>query len=94
MTPPTNGCTELNAVPYWPQSVSQSAFQSQVQQLTNDLTEQVTTNGKNLVYWALNLTSMRVDWEMPTLEYVATGNTSYPLELDIVQIPNEGTVSA
>jgi len=90
-TPPTNGCTELVTVPYWTQAVPSSGFLSQYSALNLDLTiEQVASNGKNLVVWALNSTSMYVDWGNPTLEYVMSGNTSYPQYYDVIEIPNEG----
>ena len=85
---------ESPLVPWVPNSVSSSAFVSQVGNLQVDITqEQVTTNGQNIVVWGVNLTAIDVDWEKPTLEYVKTGNTSYPRVFNLIEIPNEGTVS-
>lgn len=33
---------------------------------------------------------MTIHWDDPTLNYVMTGNTSYPQSYDVIQIPNEG----
>ena len=90
--PPTNGCGELTTSPYWKQPVDSSTFESQYEQLTVDLTqEQVTTNGANLVVWALNRTAMNINWGQPTLSYVSNGTTSsLPAEYDVIEIPNEG----
>lgn len=35
---------------------------------------------------------MTVHWDNPTLQYVFDSNTTYPASLDIIEIPNEGTV--
>lgn len=51
-------------------------------------------NGQaSLVEWKLNFTSMRVSWEKPTLQYVIDGNTSYPQEINLIEIPSANQVS-
>ena len=91
VTAPSNGCTELVTTPYWKQPVDNSTFLSQYQQLTVDLTqEQVTTNGGNLVLWALNRTAMNIQWDKPTLSYIMNGTTDWNAEYDVIEIPNEG----
>jgi FtsP/CotA-like multicopper oxidase with cupredoxin domain len=88
---PADSCTELTTVPYWKQAVDSSTFADQVKTLDNTFGEGVSINGENLVLWALNTTSMSVHWDNPTLQYVFDGNTSYPAELDVIEIPTEGT---
>ncbi|KAF2157303.1 multicopper oxidase [Myriangium duriaei CBS 260.36] len=88
---PSNGCTELVTTPYWKQSVDQSSFESQLKDLTVDLTvATLGTNGQNFVYWALNLSAMNVDWQKPTLQYVMENNNSFPTQYDVIEVPNEG----
>ena len=91
---PTNGCSDLNVSPYWKQAIDQNDFTSQVHNFNLDLThETYTSNNESLVVWALNTTSMNVNWGQPTLEYVLNGTTNYPSYYDIVEIPQEGVVS-
>jgi len=87
----SNGCTELVTVPYWKQSVDNTTFLTQYKQLTTDLTvEGATANDGNLVFWALNTTSMNINWGMPTLGYVMNGTSDWDDSYDIIEIPNEG----
>ncbi|PNS20950.1 Iron transport multicopper oxidase [Sphaceloma murrayae] len=89
--PPQDGCTELIATPFWKQPVDSATFDSQVEDLTVALTQaSFTTNGKNLVAWALNFTAMNIDWGYPTLAHVIDGNMTFPKSYDIIEIPNEG----
>ena len=55
-TPPTDGCLEVNTIPYWDQSVDQDTFSSQVKTLGTDFSEGVTAEGENLLLWSLNIT--------------------------------------
>jgi FtsP/CotA-like multicopper oxidase with cupredoxin domain len=41
----------------------------------------------NLVNWFINSSSLDVDWEMPTLEYVREGNTSYIQSMNVIEMP-------
>ncbi|KAF4552671.1 Multicopper oxidase-like protein 1 [Elsinoe fawcettii] len=88
---PQDGCTELTTIPFWKQQVDQGTFDAQVQDLTVALTQaSFTTNGKNLVAWALNFTAMNIDWARPTLQYLFEGNTTFPKSYDVIEIPQEG----
>ncbi|PSK60454.1 Iron transport multicopper oxidase [Elsinoe australis] len=90
--PPQDGCNELLPVPFWKQPVDSATFDNQVEDLTVALTQaSFTTNGKNLVAWALNFTAMNIDWGYPTLQYVMDGNNSFPKSYDVIEIPNQGT---
>lgn len=88
---PTNGCTELNTVPYWTQAVDQSQYASQVQTLNTGVAPGLTTNGQNFALWNLDTRAMMVNWDKPTAEYVFEGNTSYPDPYAVLEIPTEGT---
>ena len=86
-------CVEPSPLaPWWNTTVSSTNFNSQVGDLEINIDqEQVATNGQNIVVWGVNLTAIDVDWEMPTLEYVATGNTSYPQDLNLIELPTADT---
>ncbi|KAG4440397.1 hypothetical protein IFR05_004137 [Cadophora sp. M221] len=40
------------------------------------------------VKWKVNNSAIKVDWSKPTLQYVLEGNSSYPPEENIIQLPN------
>ena len=89
-----NGCNPPgDLVPVFPNDVGDiDQFQSQVRNLTVGLNVPgTTTNNQNIVTWAINFTAIDVQWETPTLEYVRSGNTSYPTTANLIELPNEGT---
>lgn len=89
--PPQDGCTEIVTVPYWKQAVDSSTFKDQMKTLSTQFSPSgVVANGQNLVLWSLNTTTMNVMWDNPTMQYVMTGNTSYPADLNVIEIPNAG----
>lgn len=89
------GCSdEQGLVPWVINTVPSSDFATQAKNLNVDLgREQVTTNGQNIVFWGVNLTAMHVSWDMPTLSYVQSGNTSYPSAYNLLELPVENIVS-
>lgn len=50
-----------------------------------------TTNKQNIVYWGINSTAIDVQWNNPILEYVKTGNTSYPVTENVIELPTKDT---
>ena len=70
-------------------------FQSQAENLEIDSQQdQLTSNNQNLIFWGINATSIDVNWDMPTLEYVAKQNNSLPPDYSIIQLPNGNQVSS
>ncbi|KAF2116397.1 laccase precursor [Lophiotrema nucula] len=93
-TIPTTCKDESPLVPWVVNNVDNATFLNQVGNLQVDITQsQVATNGQNIVVWGVNMTAINVNWNVPTLEYVKTGNTSYPQTFNLIEIPNEGTWS-
>ncbi|KAF2655213.1 multicopper oxidase [Lophiostoma macrostomum CBS 122681] len=92
---PANCNDESPLVPWVANTVGSSqAFIQQAGNLQVNLAqEQLTTNGQNVVVWAVNLTAINVDWDKPTLQYVKEKNTSYPRVFNLIEIPNENTWS-
>jgi FtsP/CotA-like multicopper oxidase with cupredoxin domain len=88
------GCNEPGPlVPWWPTTIPSSDFKSQSQTMDVDLAiPNVTTNNQNVVAWTVDLTTIQVNWEDPTLQYVINKNTDYPTSYNLIEIPNEGTV--
>ncbi|KAK5123448.1 hypothetical protein LTR85_002486 [Meristemomyces frigidus] len=79
------------ADPYWYQPFPSGTFSMAAKDL--DLTEtdaQVIPGGDTVTVWALGNSTMNVDYEKPTLQYVMDGNTSYAAEMVIIPTTSEG----
>jgi hypothetical protein len=64
-------CTELTSqlVPEWASTVPSADFLAQAQELDVNLAlPNTTTNNQNIVSWTVNFTTIKVDWEDPTLQ--------------------------
>lgn len=90
-TGPTFSCTdETGLVPYVSKAVPSSTF-------TFSTSDKLPVGGPTQVSgvfeWTINGTAINVDWEKPTLEYIAQGNTSYPASLAVLQLPTANVVS-
>lgn len=81
-----------NLVPWVKNTVDQTAFMNQVQNLNIDLTRTVSSNGENIVLWSVNMTAMDINWSQPTLSYVAEKNTSYPTTYNLLELPTANIV--
>jgi hypothetical protein len=67
-------CTELTSqlVPKWASNVPSDLFVQQAQELDVNLAlPNTSTNNQNIVQWTVNFTTIKVDWEDPTLRWVA-----------------------
>ena len=87
----TRGCNEPSPLTPWVRNTVASVdqFKQQAKSLPVDIirTASVTTNQKNVVAWGLNMTAINIKWEKPTLQYVETGNTNYPTQYNLLDIP-------
>ena len=93
-TLPTD-CNEpanANLVPWVKNTVDKTAFMNQVKNLTIDLTRTVSTNGENIVMWSVNLTAIDINWDKPTLQYVANKDTNYPATYNLIELPTANIV--
>ena len=86
-------CAEPSGIaPYWVQPVPSSSFNSALQQMDVNITgAQVTPGGDFVAVWALNTSSINVAWDKPTLDYLMSGNTSYPTALNVIPTTSEGS---
>lgn len=82
-----SGCTEPTAMaPYWKQAVPSGSFGSMAGRLdVNITTAQVVPGGDTVVVWALNQTSLDVDWSMPSVQYIMNGDTNYTKSMGVIQ---------
>lgn len=95
--PYTQSCEdETGLEPYVVKNVPSAQFASQVAALDIDLVfptvTNVSSNGQNVVQWTINGSMIKVDWEVPTLKYVLDGNTSYPRDLNLFELPTANVV--
>ena len=44
---------------------------------------------QTLVQWTLNTKAMQAPWDKPTIEYVREGNTSYPPNMNLINLPGK-----
>jgi hypothetical protein len=89
---PQNCNDETGLVPYVVKNVSSANFLSEFETL-DVLLDIGVQNGVSMVQWNVNGSMINVDWEDPTLSYVASGNTTYPDDLNLIQLPTANTVS-
>jgi len=82
---PPVGCNNPASVPKIAKTVPSANFASQAQSLPVGFGP-VNSNGQNVVLWTINGTSMIIDPGKPTLQYLATGNTSYPPSYNLVEV--------
>ncbi|KAF2876635.1 laccase precursor [Massariosphaeria phaeospora] len=84
---PPAGCNDPVTTPKIVKNVPSAQFASQAQSLPVGFNDaNVISNGKNIVLWTINGTSMMIDPGKPTLKYIAEGNTSYPPEYNTVEV--------
>lgn len=88
----TMSCTdEPNLVPYVKKDVPSDSFASQHQNLDVLLSYGTNAswsyNNQSVVQWSIHDNLITVDWKKPTLEYVRDGNTSYPRDLSLIELP-------
>lgn len=91
---PPASCTDTSIVPYVklnvPTTIIPESSKLDVGFAGFNVTQD---NGQaSLVQWNLNVSALRIDWEKPTLQYVIDGNTSYPRNLNLIEIPAANSV--
>ena len=90
----TDACVdETGLTPYVVKDVPSADFAAQSAELDINLVNGVSSNGENIVQWTINGTTMIIDWEEPTLQYVLDDNTTYPPNLNIIELPKIDAVS-
>ncbi|KAK4503238.1 hypothetical protein PRZ48_006666 [Zasmidium cellare] len=90
--PAISDCTEpTNINPYWVQPVPSGNFPQMAQTLNVNLTgAQVVPGGDVVVVWALNQTTLNVNWSNPTMSYLFNQDTNYPSNLGLIDTVAEG----
>ncbi|KAH6682996.1 laccase [Halenospora varia] len=88
-TIPNNCNDETGLTPYVVKNVPSTNFATQYEALDIlfDLGPSAASNGQNVVRWNVNGSMIDIDWEKPTLQYVESGNSSYPTELNLITLP-------
>lgn len=91
----TSSCDDASPlIPLWPMSVPRENFDSQAQILPVDVyAPGLTTNNQSIYVWGVNMTAIDVDWEMPVISNLQSGNSSYPSERNVLTVPSEQRVS-
>ncbi|KAF4631995.1 hypothetical protein G7Y89_g6136 [Cudoniella acicularis] len=86
---PSNCNDETELIPYVVKNVPSANFQSQFEtlDLVFNFGPSVASNEENVLRWNINGSMIDVDWEVPTLKYVQDGNSTYPTDLNLIQLP-------
>jgi hypothetical protein len=81
--------------PYVKKNVPSADFITHVQQLNVSLNRggRNGSNG-NVVTWTINGVPLNIDWDLPTLKYVQESNDTFPVNLNLVKLPNANEVSS
>ncbi|KAK1955884.1 multicopper oxidase [Colletotrichum sublineola] len=89
-TPPANlGCADTTGfTPILPRTAPKDEFNPNKQILDVNL-DQPTIDGNKVFRWTVNGNDIDVQWDKPTLEYVAEGNSSWPKRANIIEIPED-----
>ncbi|WQF88923.1 Putative multicopper oxidase, second cupredoxin domain, multicopper oxidase, copper-binding protein [Colletotrichum destructivum] len=87
-TPPAGlGCADSTGfTPVLARTAPKAEFDAKKQVLDVAL-GQPEINGNKVFRWTVNGSDMDVQWDKPTLEYIAEGNTSWPRRANIIEIP-------
>ncbi|KAK1574664.1 multicopper oxidase [Colletotrichum navitas] len=87
-TPPADlGCVDTTGfTPILPRTAPKDEFDPNKQILDVNLA-QPTINGTQVFRWTVSGSSIDIQWDKPTLEYVAEGNSSWPTRANIIEIP-------
>ncbi|TAQ85774.1 hypothetical protein B7494_g5914 [Chlorociboria aeruginascens] len=83
----TSDCSdETNLVPWTPKNVPESAF---VYPAVDSLVVGGPENATLAPFvWNFNSTSMAINWETPTLEYINNGTTNWPSTYQVIELPD------
>ncbi|KAK2002094.1 multicopper oxidase [Colletotrichum falcatum] len=77
--------------PVYSVNVDSTAFQK-TQDDTLDITVDTSrTTNQQRVYWKVNGQNMDVDWDEPTLSYLAKNDSDYPAQFNVFEVPDSNT---
>ncbi|TKA31369.1 hypothetical protein B0A50_02214 [Salinomyces thailandicus] len=84
-------CTdETGLTPHWNSFVPEGKAGVEFTELTTSQLQQDENDGSITIYWRINGSHLQANWEVPTLEYVRTSNTSYPSDANVISLPDAG----
>ena len=97
-TPPPNArCEDQHGlVPVIPRNIPRGGFTGATGQnipVTLVTPPPGTTDPNARIVWKVNGSAIDIDWEHPTLELVANGDTDYPVKTNVISIPPGSQVS-
>lgn len=85
----TQGCAdETQLVPFVKRKVPREQFDEQAREMEVTLVNGVNAVNESIVLWQIDGSTISVDWDVPTLQYVIDGNTSYPESFNLIEIPD------
>ena len=88
----TERCTdETSLVPYWDSFVPTGPLAANTEALDVAIDIGVNQIGGTVVTWGVNFSSFDVQWTKPILDYVLTGNSSWPASENLIELNQSST---
>ncbi|KAF6828446.1 multicopper oxidase [Colletotrichum plurivorum] len=75
--------------PIYSVDVDQSGFQKTSDNSLDVTVDTSRTTNQQQVYWKVNGQNMDIDWDEPTLSYIAKNNDSYPKQYNVFEVPKD-----
>ncbi|KAK2758386.1 hypothetical protein FQN54_004236 [Arachnomyces sp. PD_36] len=83
------GCAdETQLVPYVERTVPREQFEEVARDMNVTITNGVNSANDTVVMWQIDGSMVNVDWDVPTLQYIMDGNTSYPDSFNLIELPD------
>lgn len=79
-----DACEDMAVTPTVANTVPSNRFADAVQGL--EMSVNITQQNGPLIHWYINGSAMAIDWSYPTMQYVLDGNTSWPDEINLVEL--------
>ncbi|KAF9635593.1 putative laccase-1 precursor protein [Lasiodiplodia theobromae] len=79
-----DACEDMAVTPTVANTVPSNRFADAVQGL--EMSVNITQQNGPLIHWYINGSAMAIDWSYPTMQYVLDGNTSWPEEMNLVEL--------
>lgn len=85
----TPGCAdETQLEPFVERVVPSGGFEEQARDMEVTLDNGVNADNENIVQWKIDGSTISVDWDVPTLQYIIDGNSSYPESFNLIELPD------
>lgn len=78
--------------PIYSVDVNSTSFQKTQDNSLDVTVDTSRTTGQQRVYWKVNGQDMNIDWDEPTLSYLAKNESDYPKQYNVFEVPDNNDV--